>query len=81
MSSEARQQFDELIERLKKKSPRANLIKWRSDGGNAAEDLSPMKDMMAELNQMIEQRSQGEEPDFEGFWIVTVISSQRTRSP
>jgi uncharacterized protein with von Willebrand factor type A (vWA) domain len=26
-----------------------------------------MKDMMAELNQMLEQRQRGEEPDFEGF--------------
>ena len=26
-----------------------------------------MKDMLAELNHMLEQRERGEEPDFEGF--------------
>ena len=29
--------------------------------------LARMKDMLAELNQMLEQRERGEEPDFEGF--------------
>ena len=31
------------------------------------EDMARMKDMMAELNQMLEQRERGETPDFEGF--------------
>src|SRR5690606_30191551 len=31
------------------------------------EDMARLKDMMAELNQMLEQRAAGEEPDFEGF--------------
>jgi uncharacterized protein with von Willebrand factor type A (vWA) domain len=31
------------------------------------EQLARMKDMMAELNHMLEQREAGEEPDFEGF--------------
>ena len=31
------------------------------------EDMQRMKDMMAELNQMLEQRQRGEEPDFDGF--------------
>jgi uncharacterized protein with von Willebrand factor type A (vWA) domain len=31
------------------------------------EDLNRMKDMMAELNHMLDQRAAGEEPDFEGF--------------
>jgi uncharacterized protein with von Willebrand factor type A (vWA) domain len=29
--------------------------------------MARMKDMMAELNQMLEQRAAGEEPDFDGF--------------
>ena len=38
----------------------------------ACRDVSPeqmqrMKDMLAELNQMLEQRERGEEPDFDGF--------------
>ncbi len=31
------------------------------------EQLARMKDMLAELNHMLEQREAGEEPDFEGF--------------
>jgi uncharacterized protein with von Willebrand factor type A (vWA) domain len=31
------------------------------------EDMGRMKDMLAELNQMLEQRAQGEEPDFDKF--------------
>jgi len=31
------------------------------------EDTARMKDMMAELNNMLEQRARGEEPDFESF--------------
>src|SRR6478736_2274990 len=33
----------------------------------APEDMARMKDMFAELNQMLEQRERGEEPDFDGF--------------
>ncbi|GIU84267.1 MAG: hypothetical protein KatS3mg008_1042 [Acidimicrobiales bacterium] len=31
------------------------------------EDLARLKDMLAELNRMLEQRAAGEEPDFDGF--------------
>ena len=31
------------------------------------ERMQRMKDMLAELNQMLEQRERGEEPDFDGF--------------
>ena len=31
------------------------------------EDMARMKDMFAELNNMLEQRQRGEEPDFDGF--------------
>src|SRR4030095_11687443 len=31
------------------------------------EDMQRMKDMLNELNQMLDQRAAGEEPDFEGF--------------
>ena len=36
-------------------------------GSMSPEDMARMKDMMAELNQMLEQRAAGEEPDFDGF--------------
>ena len=68
MSPEARQQFDELIERLKKEVAQSQFDQMAGAMGEMQpEDLALMKDMMAELNQMIEQRNQGEEPDFEGF--------------
>ena len=68
MSPEARQQFDELIERLKKEVAQSQFDQMAGAMGEMQpEDLAPMKDMMAELNQMIEQRNRGEEPDFEGF--------------
>jgi len=35
------------------------------------ERMEAMKDMMAELNQMLEQREQGEEPDFDASWSGT----------
>jgi uncharacterized protein with von Willebrand factor type A (vWA) domain len=31
------------------------------------EQMQRMKDMLADLNQMLEQRERGEEPDFDGF--------------
>ena len=68
LSSEARDQFQELIDRLKKEIAQSQFDQMAGAMGEMQpEDLGPMKDMMAELNQMIEQRERGEEPDFEGF--------------
>ena len=68
VSPEAREQFEELIERLKKEIAQSQFDQMAGAMGEMQpEDLSPMKDMMSELNQMIEQRNNGEEPDFEGF--------------
>ena len=68
VSNEARQQFEELIERLKKEVAQSQFDQMAGAMGEMGpEDLSRMKDMMSELNQMIEQRNQGEETDFEGF--------------
>lgn len=67
-SNEAQQRFEELLEKL-----RQELIeKQFSDIAGAMSNMSPedlarMKDMMAELNHMLEQRGAGEEPDFDGF--------------
>jgi uncharacterized protein with von Willebrand factor type A (vWA) domain len=67
-SSEAREHFDELVEKLREQL----MQQYVDQMAGAVEDLSPedmarMKDMFAELNQMLEQRQRGEEPDFEGF--------------
>ena len=35
--------------------------------GMSAEDMAAMKDMLADLNRMLEQRANGEEPDFDDF--------------
>ncbi|HJM21536.1 MAG TPA: hypothetical protein QF409_06090 [Acidimicrobiales bacterium] len=68
VSPEAREQFEELIDRLKKEVAQSQFDQMAGAMGEMRpEDLSRMKDMMAELNQMIEQRNQGEETDFEGF--------------
>ena len=67
-SNEAQQRFDDLVEQL-----RQQLMKQQFDQMTGAmenmspEDMARMKDMMAELNNMLEQRARGEEPDFEKF--------------
>jgi uncharacterized protein with von Willebrand factor type A (vWA) domain len=68
VSPEAEQRFAELTERL-----RQQLMQQYVDQlsgaveGMSPEDMARMKDMMAALNEMLEQRARGEEPDFEGF--------------
>jgi uncharacterized protein with von Willebrand factor type A (vWA) domain len=68
MDDNARQHFEELMEELKKQlldSMFNQLHQGMSE--MSPEELQRMKDMMAELNHMLEQREAGEEPDFEGF--------------
>jgi uncharacterized protein with von Willebrand factor type A (vWA) domain len=67
-SSEAREKFEELVEKLKQELANS-WFKQLSQGMEQVtpEDVSRMKDMLAELNQMLEQRARGEEPDFDGF--------------
>ena len=67
-SPEAREQFAELVERLRQEVAQSYFDQMTGAMGNMSpEDLARTKDMMAELNQMLEQRARGEEPDFEGF--------------
>jgi uncharacterized protein with von Willebrand factor type A (vWA) domain len=67
-SAEAQQRFEALVEQL-----RQQLVQQMVDqmagamSGMTPEDLARMKDMMAELNQMLEERAAGREPDFDGF--------------
>jgi uncharacterized protein with von Willebrand factor type A (vWA) domain len=67
-SQEAAERFEQLKEKL-----REQLVQQAVDQMSGAmqnmtpQDMSRMKDMLAELNQMLEQRARGEEPDFEGF--------------
>lgn len=67
-SSEAAQRFEELAERLREQLMQSYL----SDVTDAVESMTPeaaarLKDMIAELNSMLEARARGEEPDFDGF--------------
>ncbi len=65
-SAEAQQKFDELLDEL-----RQELVKQQfQDMAGAMENISPedmarMKDMMAELNNMLEQRENGVDPETE----------------
>ena len=67
-SQEAADRFEQLKEKL-----REQLVQQAVDQMSGAmrdmtpQDMSRMKDMLAELNQMLEQRARGEEPDFDGF--------------
>jgi len=68
MVAEARRQFEELIERLKKRV----LDTYFKDLSKrlkelSAEQMNRLKEMMRQLNRMLEQRSRGETPDFHGF--------------
>ncbi|MDG2112551.1 MAG: hypothetical protein P8N02_08065 [Actinomycetota bacterium] len=68
VSPEARQQFEELLERLKQEVAQSMFDQMAGAMGDMDEQsMQAMKDMMAELNQMLEQREAGEEPDFDGF--------------
>ncbi|MFP3900654.1 MAG: hypothetical protein ACLFXM_07345 [Acidimicrobiia bacterium] len=67
-SAEAQRRFDELVERLRQQVLDSYVNRMTGAVENMTpEDMSRMKDMLAELNQMLEQRARGEEPDFDGF--------------
>ena len=68
MDDEARQRFEELMEELKKQLLDSMFNQLQQGMSEMSpEQLQRMKDMLAELNHMLEQRERGEEPDFEGF--------------
>ena len=68
MDDAARQRFEELMEELKKQLLDSMFNQLQQGMSEMSpEQLQRMKDMLAELNQMLEQRERGEEPDFEGF--------------
>ena len=67
-SAEASERFDELVERLRRQLLQSQFEQMAGAMENLTpEDLARMKDMLAELNQMLERRARGEEPDFDGF--------------
>ena len=67
-SNEAQQRFDDLLDRLRQQLMEQQFNQMTGAMENISpEDMARMKDMMAELNKMLEQRANGEEPDFEKF--------------
>jgi uncharacterized protein with von Willebrand factor type A (vWA) domain len=67
-SSDARERFEELMEQLRQQLAQSyfnSMAGAMSNPDPAA--MQRMKDMLAELNHMLEQRERGEEPDFQGF--------------
>ena len=68
MDDAARQRFEELMEQLKNQLMQSYFNQMSEGMQNMdPERMQRMKDMMAELNHMLEQRERGEEPDFKGF--------------
>jgi uncharacterized protein with von Willebrand factor type A (vWA) domain len=68
MDGEARQQFQELMDMLKRStmSSYAKEMTQRLKSMNA-DSLAAMRHFMEAINQMLEARRRGEEPDFDGF--------------
>jgi uncharacterized protein with von Willebrand factor type A (vWA) domain len=68
LSPEARRQFDDLMQRLRQQLMQQALDQMTDAMQNMSpQDMQRMKDMLAELNQMLQDRQQGREPDFDGF--------------
>ncbi len=64
----AQQAFDELMEHLREQVMGAHFRNLAQGlRGMSAEDLGRFRDMLAELNDLIERRDRGEPYDFEGF--------------
>ena len=67
-SSEAREKFEELLDQLRQQLMQSYVNQMSGAMSNVSpEQMQRMKDMMSELNQMLEQHQRGEEPDFDGF--------------
>ena len=67
-SKDAQQRFEQLMEKLREQLMQQHLDQVSSAMQNmSAEDMARMKDMMAALNEMLERRKNGEDPQFEEF--------------
>src|SRR5881397_3353724 len=65
---EAKRLFDELMQTLRAQMLQP-LLKSMQQGlqGMTPEDLRRLREMLQDLNRMLRQRAQGEEPDFQAF--------------
>jgi len=68
VDQQAQREFDELMEHLKEQVLGAYFRNMAEGMRNLSpEQVQRFKDMLAELNQMMERRDRGEDHDFEGF--------------
>ncbi len=68
MDDAARARFEELMQDLRDQLIQSTFNQMAEGMGNMSpERMAQMKDMLADLNKMLEQRANGEEPDFEKF--------------
>jgi uncharacterized protein with von Willebrand factor type A (vWA) domain len=67
-SSEAREKFEELLDKLRQQLMQNTVDKMSSAMQNMSpEGMQAMKDMLADLNQMMERHQNGEDPKFDEF--------------
>jgi uncharacterized protein with von Willebrand factor type A (vWA) domain len=68
MDTDARQQFQELLDMLKQQVMQAQFQGiQQSIKDMTPEDLAAIREMVKDLNQMLQQRASGIEPDFQSF--------------
>ena len=67
-SKEAQQRFEQLLDKLRQQLMQQNLDQMSGAMQNlTSADMQRMKDMLSELNKMLERRQRGEDPQFENF--------------
>ncbi|HEX9822513.1 MAG TPA: VWA domain-containing protein [Methylomirabilota bacterium] len=68
VSPEARQKFEELLNSLRQQMMQPFMQGMQQALQNMSpHDLARMREMMQDLNRMLRQKAEGEEPDFDGF--------------
>ena len=68
MDPEARQKFQELLQQLQQQVLQQTFQGMTQSLQNMTpEDIAEMRQMLSELNQMLEEKARGGEPDFERF--------------
>ncbi len=67
-SAEAAQRFEQLLDKIRQQLTQQMVEQMSGAMQNmSAEDMQRMKDMIAGLNEMLEKRERGEDPEFEKF--------------
>jgi uncharacterized protein with von Willebrand factor type A (vWA) domain len=67
-SAEAAQRFEQLLDKIRQQLTQQMVDQMSGAMQNmSAQDMQRMKDMIAGLNEMLEKRERGEDPEFEQF--------------